>query len=162
MARKADGTAERAWRERLKRWVASSGTLAEFCGAEGVSLPSFYQWRRKLWGRCEGRRRADRQPAPGPVFVAVEVVDALDAVVDALDAVAAASEVVSDATAEGATSDLRDGDQTAECGRFVGIDSLTSLIEVELPTGVRIRIGAEIDAGRLADVLRAILGACEC
>jgi hypothetical protein len=149
MARKADGTAERVWRERLKRWVASSGTVAEFCGAEGVSLPSFYQWRRKLWGRCEGRRRTDRQPAPRPVFVPVEVVDAVD--VPSRD---------SGATTEGIRPDP--GSARAAGGSVPVFGGVDSLIEVELPTGVRIRIGAAIDAPRLADVLRAILGAREC
>jgi hypothetical protein len=37
-----------AWRERLRRFQGSDSTVAEFCRREGVSVPSFYQWRRRL------------------------------------------------------------------------------------------------------------------
>lgn len=36
------------WRERLRRYERSELTVAEFCQREGVSVPSFYQWRRRL------------------------------------------------------------------------------------------------------------------
>ena len=40
-------TAKR-WQERLRRFDRSQMTVAQFCRNEGVSQPSFYQWRKKL------------------------------------------------------------------------------------------------------------------
>jgi hypothetical protein len=36
------------WVERLARFPASGQSPAAFCAAEGVSLPSFYSWKRRL------------------------------------------------------------------------------------------------------------------
>ena len=36
------------WEERLRRYGRAGLTVAEFCRREGVSAPSFYQWRRRL------------------------------------------------------------------------------------------------------------------
>lgn len=36
------------WRDRFRRFGRSKLTVAEFCRREGVSVPSFYEWRRKL------------------------------------------------------------------------------------------------------------------
>jgi hypothetical protein len=48
MARWSDTGKRREWSERLKRFARWDGTVAEFCDAERVSVPSFYQWKRKL------------------------------------------------------------------------------------------------------------------
>ena len=40
--------AQQLWIERLARFSASGLRPAEFCAAEGVSLPSFYSWKRRL------------------------------------------------------------------------------------------------------------------
>jgi transposase-like protein len=37
-----------AWRKRLERFARSGLPVARFCSAEGVSVASFYYWRRKL------------------------------------------------------------------------------------------------------------------
>lgn len=42
------------WRERLRRYGRAELTVAEFCRREGVSTPSFYQWRRRL-GQTEAQ-----------------------------------------------------------------------------------------------------------
>lgn len=36
------------WARRMDRYRACSLTVNEFCRREGVSVPSFYQWRKKL------------------------------------------------------------------------------------------------------------------
>jgi transposase len=36
------------WTDRFARFQVCGQTVAEFCVAEGVSVPSFYQWKRKL------------------------------------------------------------------------------------------------------------------
>jgi hypothetical protein len=36
------------WVERIERFRGSDLTVAQFCLAEGVSVPAFYQWRRTL------------------------------------------------------------------------------------------------------------------
>lgn len=36
------------WRERFRRYERADVTVAEFCRREGVSVPSFYQWRKRL------------------------------------------------------------------------------------------------------------------
>jgi hypothetical protein len=63
------------WSERLERFAKSGQTVSGFCRAEGVSAPSFYQWKRKL-GRVKtnnklgkrGRRR-DKSSAFKPLHV---------------------------------------------------------------------------------------------
>jgi hypothetical protein len=50
MLRGSDTVKCQQWTERLERFAKSGETVSEFCRAEGVSSPSFYQWRRKLGG----------------------------------------------------------------------------------------------------------------
>lgn len=37
-----------AWGDRMRRYGRCQLTVAQFCRDEGVSVPSFYQWKRKL------------------------------------------------------------------------------------------------------------------
>jgi len=48
MGRKQIQSTEAVWRDRLVRFGKSSLTVKEFCQKEGVSNPSFYQWRKRL------------------------------------------------------------------------------------------------------------------
>ena len=48
----------RLWGERLDRFRQANQTVAQFCAAEGVSVPSFYVWKRTL---------ASDATAPDPV-----------------------------------------------------------------------------------------------
>ena len=48
MARVRDPDLWQAWRERLRRFHQSRETVAQFCRRERVSIPAFYQWKRKL------------------------------------------------------------------------------------------------------------------
>jgi len=36
------------WIERIERFDSQDQTVAQFCAAEGVSPPSFYQWKKRL------------------------------------------------------------------------------------------------------------------
>jgi transposase len=40
--------ARQRWTERLDRYRQSGLTVTDFCAEEGVSVPSFYLWKRKL------------------------------------------------------------------------------------------------------------------
>ena len=52
------------WGERLWRYEQAGLTVAEFCRQEGVSVPSFYQWRKRLAKPSNGQRfKAAAQPA---------------------------------------------------------------------------------------------------
>jgi transposase len=42
------GHARQSWSERLRRFADSGLSPAQFCAQEGVTLPSFYAWRRRL------------------------------------------------------------------------------------------------------------------
>ena len=70
---------ETAWRERLSRFRRGNLTVAEFCRREGVSNPSFYQWRKRLESgrRSSGSRRPSSSGSPAArgsnPFVAVSV-----------------------------------------------------------------------------------------
>ena len=68
MAGRTSGTAEQQWRDRLRRWRDSGQSVREFCWREGVSEPSFYQWRKRL-------KRDHGRAANVGVFLPVEVVD---------------------------------------------------------------------------------------
>lgn len=48
------------WTERLEQFQSSGLTAAKFCEAEGVSLPSFYQWKRKLTAQCNPAPKSTR------------------------------------------------------------------------------------------------------
>jgi len=69
--------ARQAWGERLARFSASGLRPAEFCAAEGVSLPSFYSWKRRL--NVEARS-PDTEPTsdtyPGPRLLPVRLASA--------------------------------------------------------------------------------------
>ena len=59
------------WRERLRRYEQAGQTVAEFCRREGVSVPSFYQWRRRLADSSRGwqsKRVTGGGPQTSPVF----------------------------------------------------------------------------------------------
>ena len=48
MRRVVDEAKQRLWRERLARFARSGQSVAAFCAAERVSVPTFYEWKRKL------------------------------------------------------------------------------------------------------------------
>ncbi|MDP2372440.1 hypothetical protein [Reyranella sp.] len=56
------------WKSRLLRFYDSDVTVAEFCAAESVSTPSFYQWQRRIQSLSpsfvptERRRRKRQRP----------------------------------------------------------------------------------------------------
>lgn len=54
MARSANSEKEAVWRKRLWRFGRSHLTVARFCQSEGVSAPTFYQWRKRL-AACDGQ-----------------------------------------------------------------------------------------------------------
>ena len=56
-----DPDRRRDWTERLRRFESSGSTVAAFCEREQVSVPSFYQWRRKLRGVVGARAGAGRK-----------------------------------------------------------------------------------------------------
>ena len=63
MGRKQSSGIEAVWRERLARFDRGDGTVAEFCRREGVSNPSFYQWRKRLRQRDRQARRVEQEAA---------------------------------------------------------------------------------------------------
>jgi hypothetical protein len=62
--------AEAVWRERFERFAVEQGSVAEFCRREGVSLPSFYRWRKML---ATGSARRGTRPQREPRFLPVEI-----------------------------------------------------------------------------------------
>src|SRR5206468_10436581 len=58
--------ARQAWVERLQRFAGADLSPAQFCAAEGVSLPSFYAWKRRLAAEAAGTAGpAPDEPGPG-------------------------------------------------------------------------------------------------
>ena len=56
------------WLDRLNRHATCQQSVAEFCGHEEISLPSFYQWKRRLAPRVDPppkRRKAKLAASPG-------------------------------------------------------------------------------------------------
>jgi hypothetical protein len=59
------------WRGRFARYAMSELTVVEFCIVEGVSVSSFYQWRKRLAKKSEHRQDAKTHR---PVFAPVRLV----------------------------------------------------------------------------------------
>src|SRR5262245_31525856 len=69
--------ARQLWAQRLARFVDSGLRPAEFCAAEGVSLPSFYSWKRRLTAESRSTDTPARDgPAPGPRLLPVHLASA--------------------------------------------------------------------------------------
>lgn len=66
MGHKQSSGAEAVWLERLARFGRSGMTVAEFCRCEGVSDPSFYQWRKRLQQGGGRGKRTGRQECARP------------------------------------------------------------------------------------------------
>ena len=60
MGRKPNQSTEAVWRDRLARFDTCKLTVKEFCRQEGVSDPSFYQWRKRLDEVQQGSKRVRR------------------------------------------------------------------------------------------------------
>ena len=58
MGRNAIQSTEAVWRDRLARFGKCKLTVKEFCRQEGVSDPSFYQWRKRLEKGPQGSKRS--------------------------------------------------------------------------------------------------------
>jgi hypothetical protein len=70
MPRTSSAAKVQEWVGRLERFRGSGLTAAKFCHAEGVSLPSFYQWKRKLTAPTNSAPESTRVPA---AFAAIEL-----------------------------------------------------------------------------------------
>lgn len=68
MSRQRSGSLEQIWLERLRRYHRAGGTVVRFCHQEGVSVASFYSWRRRL------SKYVAASGSSLPVFVPVSVV----------------------------------------------------------------------------------------
>lgn len=55
------------WRQRIERFDAANMTVAQFCRSEGVSQPSFYQWKRTI------RQMPQQAESPSVRFRPVQV-----------------------------------------------------------------------------------------
>ena len=75
MGRVVDEGKWAAWRRRLARFQRGGQTVAAFCDAEDVSVPSFYQWKRKLAGAPAGvvDRRSPAIPITARSFLLVRI-----------------------------------------------------------------------------------------
>ena len=71
MAGSSDVRLADEWRGRFARYAMSELTIAEFCIVEGVSVSSFYLWRKKLAKKSEYRQDAKIQRS---VFAPVRLV----------------------------------------------------------------------------------------
>jgi hypothetical protein len=69
MSRHSADAPRQAWRKRLARFARSGLPVARFCSGEGVSVASFYHWRKKLALDTAGPRPAGRGDAFQPLKV---------------------------------------------------------------------------------------------
>jgi len=76
MAGSLDSRKVREWQRRMTRFEEARQSVAEFCRKEGVSAPSFYQWRKRLAPRVRpAEEAADFRPVRlvGSTSVAVQL-----------------------------------------------------------------------------------------
>jgi hypothetical protein len=67
-SRRDPAATRQKWVDRIARFRASNTTVAQFCSAEGVSVPAFYQWRRTL--AAESVTESSDRPTVVPVRIA--------------------------------------------------------------------------------------------
>jgi transposase len=75
--RRPDPALHEQWRQRLARFDSSGLSVTAFCAREGVPLPSFYAWRRRLNGSTVRPQTADLDtPTVQAPFVPVRIREA--------------------------------------------------------------------------------------
>lgn len=122
---------ERVWRERIEWQPWSGQTVAEYCEEAGISVASFYRWKRLLAeSRGTPRQRAGRRSAGTSSSGLRERTSRFVPI-----AVRASS----------AGADLS-GSRSSESG---------SSLRIELPNGVVIHAAGDLDGQRLGDVIIA-------
>lgn len=57
------------WSERFARFQVADMTVVEFCRREAVSVPSFYNWKKRLKQSSTSKRRRKRAPSSNAKFV---------------------------------------------------------------------------------------------
>jgi len=67
MARASDSEKLRQWRRRMARFAKVQQSVTQFCREEGVSVPSFYHWRKKLKGLARSMPDEDATGSFTPV-----------------------------------------------------------------------------------------------
>jgi hypothetical protein len=67
--RRDPAATRRKWVERLDRFRTAGQTIAAFCAAEGVSVPSFYVWKRTLADGGDSHA----VPTPAPILVPIRL-----------------------------------------------------------------------------------------
>lgn len=175
---KRDPAKEAFWRSQIAAYAGMDVSVREFCETRGLPESSFYAWRTEI-GRRDARARAlgskagaalpaggirvasrgtlpsmnsmPSRPSP-PAFVPIRLIEE-----DRFDAIASTGHVGQ----PGSTlADQRA--RASEYGEGGGLgQSLTGIIEVVLPAGTTIRLGAGVDRTRLMEVLSALRGS-EC
>jgi transposase len=66
------GATRQAWIERLQRFADAGLSPAQFCASEGVSLPSFYSWKRRLAADVPGTD-TPATDAPSPLLLPLDL-----------------------------------------------------------------------------------------
>lgn len=75
MARSSCPVKVQQWVDRIQRFSNAGTTIVRFCAAEGVSVPSFYNWKKKL--RLQAGSDSHRQAgAVRNAFQAIELIPA--------------------------------------------------------------------------------------
>ncbi len=121
------------WMDRVERYRQSGQTVSEFCRKEGISTPSFYQWKRKLASRPDNggqaRSNADRSSQ-------------------------------ADRASQQGQSTQRQSDSTSTGSGFESVELLptsgSSGTTIRLPNGIEIEVGSDL---RVIDLLvKQLLG----
>jgi len=69
MAQTGNTERKRYWRELVERQRASGRSIGAFCRETGVSVASFYEWKRKLRRRTPSARPSVKRTAFAPVQI---------------------------------------------------------------------------------------------
>ena len=121
---------EQVWRERIERQAWSGLTVAECCEEAGVSVASFYRWKKMLMEPQGPRRRQSTRKSN----------------VQASGSKKRASQFVPIA--------LRDSSASSGPPQSIASDHGSSM-RIELPNGVVIHVAGDLDGQRLGEVIIA-------
>jgi len=70
MARERNEALWTTWRERIDRFSQSGLTVDAFCLQEGISVPSYYQWKRRI--SCSTITGTEPRPA-STTFIPIQI-----------------------------------------------------------------------------------------